>query len=110
MHERGALVNALTVVLVVLTTARITRLITTDVLFEEPRSWLTRAVLRGNPDGVLRNKIAYLIVCQWCASTYVGAAVAGAGWAWGGTMFFMVITAALAASYVTGFLASLKEG
>ena len=99
----------LSLVLMMLAVARVTRLITTDVLFEEPRGWLVRRILKGNPEGPLRTALAYLMTCNWCASVYVGAAGAGAWYAWGETMPFMVITAALAASYVTGFLASLTE-
>lgn len=100
----------LSLLLMTLAVARVTRLITTDVLFEEPRNRLIRRILRADPEGVLRNKVAYLVICDWCASVYVGAAGAGAWYAWHGTMPFMVTTAALAASYVTGFLASLTEG
>lgn len=100
----------LSLVLMVLAVARVTRLITTDVLFEEPRGWLTRRILAPNPEGVIRGKLAYLVICSWCVSIYTGAAGAGAWYAWGETMPFMVITAALAASYVTGFLASVMEG
>lgn len=100
----------LSLVLMTLAVARVTRLITTDVLFDVPRGWLVRRVLKGNPEGAARTALAYLMTCTWCASVYVGVAGAGAWYAWHGTMPFMVITAALAASYVTGFLASLTEG
>lgn len=99
------------IILALLAVARITRLITTDVLFDAPRrrvlNWLTD---RGRAtDRPVRGAIAYLIVCDWCASVYVGAAVAGAYAAWGETMPFMVVCMALSASYVTGFLASVTE-
>lgn len=100
----------LSLVLMTLAVARVTRLITTDVLLDAPRNWLTRRILAPNPEGSVRTAVAYLIICSWCVSIYVGAAGAGAWYAWGETMPFMVITAALAASYVTGFLASLTEG
>lgn len=96
-------------VLTILAVARVTRLITTDVLFEGWRN-ATVARLMADESSLLRTKIAYLIVCDWCASVYVGAAAAGAYWAWGETMPYMVICLALAASYATGFLASVKEG
>lgn len=99
----------MTIVLMILATARVTRFITRDVLFEAPRnavvSWLMR-----KEDSAVRAKIAYLIVCDWCASVYVGAAGAGAWYTWGETMPFMAISLALAASYVTGLLASLQNG
>ena len=99
----------MTWVLIVLAVARVTRLITSDVLFQGTRGTVLRAILRGNPEGAVRLKIAYLMTCDWCASVYVGAAGAGAWWLWGDTMAFMAVTGALAASYVTGFLATVTE-
>ncbi|HEX5705605.1 MAG TPA: DUF1360 domain-containing protein [Pyrinomonadaceae bacterium] len=100
----------LSFVIMTLAVARLTRLITTDVLFEVPRGWFVRKLIEHDgPPSEIRAKLAYLIVCDWCASVYVGAVGAGAWYAWHGTMPFMVITAALAASYVTGFLTSVTE-
>ncbi|MEU0317199.1 hypothetical protein [Nocardioides sp. NPDC006273] len=89
-------------VVMALATARVTRLITRDRILQAPR----RAVLRALPDDSLR---AYVVVCDWCVSMYVGtlAAVYGAAagrWSWDDAVFM-----ALAFSYVTGWLAS-KEG
>lgn len=89
-------------VLTVLAVARVTRLVTTDVLLDAPRGWLTRR-LSGWPS------LQYLIHCDWCASVYVAGAGAGAYAAWGETMPFMAVVLALGASYVTGFLASITE-
>lgn len=98
------------IVLTVLAIARVTRLITTDVLFDAPRGWLVRVLIEheGEPSH-LRGKISYLIVCNWCASIYVAAVGACAYAVWGETMPYMTVVLALAASHVTGFLAS-KEG
>lgn len=96
-------------VLMILAVARVTRLITTDVLFDEPRNWVVRKLISPGRARVLRDKLAYLIMCDWCSSMYVGAAGAGAWYAWGETLPFMAVCAALAASYVTGFLASVTE-
>lgn len=101
------------IVLTVLAVARVTRLITTDVLFETPRNALLSRLLRERDDGTapaLRSKLAYLAVCDWCASVYVGAAAAGAYGAWGETMHYMMVCLALAASYATGLLASVTNG
>lgn len=87
-------------VLLVLAVARVTRFITADVLFDPVRKWAIRGLVRRNED----SKIAYLISCDWCASIYVGAAFAGAWYAWGESMAFMAVCAALAASYVAGYL------
>lgn len=111
--------NAVQLVLLVLTTARLTRLVTTDVLLKPIRERATRALLVYKDIKLeipltrtsgFRYQLAYLIVCDWCASMYVGVAVAGAWWAWGDTMWLMMLCAALSASYVTGFLASKTEG
>jgi len=91
--------DTITFVLAALATARLTRLVTTDRITQAPRGRAVRAL----PDGSL---LAYLIVCDWCVSTYVGAATAGAWWLWGDTMTFTAVTTALAFSYVAGFLAS----
>lgn len=90
-------------VLLFLATARITRLVNDDTLTERPRTWL---ILRLNG----HENAQYLITCPWCVSVYVGAALAGA-WAWLGTpTWFMGSLAALAASYVTGWLAENGKG
>lgn len=89
----------MSLVLIALATARITRLITEDFILGRPRNAL---LLRLGSD----NPLAYLIVCPWCMSMYVGAGVTGAWWAWGGTLWFTWTTAFLSASHVTGFLAT----
>lgn len=96
-------------VLLLLATARLTRFITTDVLFETPRNALITRLISGpveSPTAGIRGKVAYLIVCDWCASVYVGAALMGAWHYWGETMWFMMTTAALSMSYGAGYLAS----
>ena len=90
------------IVLTILAVARVTRLVTTDVLTETPRVWLTLR-LESWP------RIQYLIHCDWCASVYTGAAGAVAYAAWGETLWFMAVVLALSASYATGFLASITE-
>lgn len=101
----------LSVVLAVLATARLTRLITTDVLFEGTRARLVQLVIGHEGDAKLwRGKVGYLVVCDWCASMYVGAAVFGAWWTWGETMWFIWATGALTASYVTGALSARNGG
>jgi hypothetical protein len=91
--------DAITLLLAALATARITRLITRDRITHAPR----RALLaRMNPEGLP----AYLLVCDFCASVYVGAGTVAAAWAWDWAVWPM---AALAASHVTGWLASKEE-
>lgn len=94
--------DLVTLTLAALVTARVTRLITQDRITDAPRV----ALLRKLDEESL---LAYLIVCDWCASFYVGMAVA-AGGAWQGLWSWDVAPwLALAFSYVAGFLAS-KEG
>lgn len=92
-------------VLLLLATARVTRFITTDVLFETPRNAIVSRLV-ADDSSLLRARIAYLIVCDWCASVYVGAALMGAWHYWGESMWFMMTTAALSMSYGAGYLAS----
>ena len=94
--------DIITIILCALATARITRLVTQDRITEAPRN----AILRRLPDESL---FAYLIVCDWCVSVYVGAGVAAVGglvhwWSW-----TMAVPAALAFSYVAGYLASRES-
>lgn len=96
-------------ILTVLAVARVTRLVTTDVLFESLRNKVTTRLTEPGRLFGLRSRIAYLIMCDWCASMYIGAAGAGAQRCWGDTMWFMMVSIALSASYVTGFLASIRQ-
>ncbi|MFK3734057.1 hypothetical protein ACI2LJ_27750 [Streptomyces sp. NPDC088090] len=89
-------------VVMALATARVTRLVTRDRILQAPR----RAVLRALPDDHL---LAYLVVCDWCVSMYVGA-LAAVGGAWAGWWDWWLVPAlAFAYSHVTGWLAS-REG
>lgn len=90
-------------ILICLATARLTRLTTTDTLLDSPRAWLLTK-LTPLP------KIQYLVTCDWCASMYTGAITVGGYLAWHGNMWFMGFLAVLAASYVTGALASVTGG
>lgn len=91
-----------TLVIAALAVARLTRLVTTDRITEAPRNWVLQ---RLKAEGLT----AYLIVCDWCASFYVGLGVAAAGglaglWAWG-----WIVPLGLAFSYVAGWLASKES-
>lgn len=93
-----------TLLLAFLATARITRLITSDRLTQGPRLWAAEKTEERAP------MLFYLITCDWCASVYVGAVVAGAWAAWADTLWFQAPALALGASYVTGFLAERTDG
>lgn len=93
--------DAITLLIAALATARITRLVTTDRITRAPRQWALR---RLSSEGLL----AYLIVCDWCASVYAGAGTVALA-VWGGTPGMWVLTA-LALSYAAGWLAAREEG
>lgn len=93
--------DTLSILLTLLAVPRITRFVTEDTIFDGPRNWVLRHLLARNPD----HKLAVLLLCPWCVSVYAGTAAAAAWWAWGGTRIFTAAAAALAASYVAGFLA-----
>jgi hypothetical protein len=97
------------IALTILAVARVTRLVTTDVLFNEQRGWVLQKLINPGRLRWARDKTAYLIVCDWCASVYTGAAGAVAYAVWGETLWFMAVVLALSASYATGFLASITE-
>ncbi|WP_326811640.1 DUF1360 domain-containing protein [Streptomyces scopuliridis] len=103
--------DTLTLVLAALATARITRLINIDRITEAPRNaairWLTSVKRKNEERGEL---LAYMIVCPWCVSMYVGAGMGAAWWAWGGDRWFAAACAALAFSYAAGFLAGREGG
>lgn len=85
-----------------LATARLTRLVTTDRITNAPRNWVLRK-LRSD------SKLAYLIVCDWCASFYIGAVLAAAGAWYGSWPWLWVLPVALGFSYISGWMA-LREG
>lgn len=88
--------------LALLTTYRLTRLVTGDYLTDTPRRWLQRH---------LPEKLAYLVGCPWCASFWIGIPVALVAvdmidppshrWAWAAML-------ALAGSAVAGQLSNLE--
>lgn len=88
----------LTVIALILTTYRLTRLVTADVFPFEP--------LRQKVEGS-GTKFEYLLSCPFCVSVWVGGFLAGgqllAGDAWG----WQVFIGAMALSATTCLLASL---
>lgn len=130
---------ALTLAVYALAVARATRLITSDRITAAPRRWLSIRLWTPHiPDDAARHWRAlyeqrgkraaqkvvaeqrydgrgdpplsvYLLSCPWCASLWLAAAAAPL-WYWLGSCPWLLLpAAALAFSYVTGFLAS-KEG
>lgn len=94
--------TVISLALAALATARLTRMVTTDRIFLAPRVRLLRALVRRHgEDGLM----PYLVTCDWCVSIYTGTSVAAAWVAWGDTRAFLAVAAALAFSYVAGYLA-----
>lgn len=100
------MIEAMGVFLAALATARLTRLITSDKLTERPRLWLLTQVIRRRGEDSL---LAYLITCTWCVSVYTGAAVAAGWYLWSDQKIFTACVAALAFSYVTGWLTARES-
>ena len=91
--------TALSVILLVGATARLTRLITTDALLESLRVRVERRVSA---------KAAYLIRCDWCMSVWVGFGMFTFGWYAPDTLS-LVVSGALTASLFTGWLSTVDE-
>lgn len=65
------------IAIVPLGVVRLLQLALVDRIFERPRRWL---LARTNPEGFAmhddrRSYLSYLIECQWCMSTWLGAVV-----------------------------------
>jgi hypothetical protein len=95
--------NWITLVVIAGATARLTRLVTTDKIFERPRDWILDRV---DPHGF----ITYLLGCPWCVSIYVGAAMAPIGTYLGEEPYVTIPAVALTLSYITGCLETLSKG
>lgn len=87
--------SALLVALLIGATCRLTRLATTDAIFETPRSALERR---------MPEKLAYLIRCDWCASVWIGFIVFLLGW-YAPATAVLIAAGALSASLVAGWSA-----
>lgn len=101
MSVAHVLALALLIVVGWLAAARLTRLVVTDTISAPLRVWVIR---RWGP----QSKPAALIRCPWCFGFWVNVVVAALGaaaWWSGHPWYFGLPAAALAGSYVTGYLA-----
>lgn len=94
--------DIVTLALVVLTTARLTRLVVADRISQPLRTWAVRKL--GEDSGA-----AYFIHCPWCVSIWVGALVSAVAYLWGENPIVSAIALALSASYGAGWLVSQSE-
>ena len=86
-------------VLVVLATARLTRVVVLDAITEAMFAGLYNSTARWPR---FQEWLRDLITCSWCTSIWVGPAMAAVGWEWGHTAAFNIFTLGLAASWFTG--------
>lgn len=91
----------LLVLLAIGATARLTRLVTADYITSPIRD---RLIERWDED----SKRAYLLTCDYCASMYVGPAVATATVLWPTNRVIVIGLIALTASFVAGTIAALE--
>lgn len=91
-----------TLVICTLAVARLTRLITRDRITRAPREWLLRRL-------DAESLTAWLIVCDWCASFYVGLGAGAVGTLVGWWTWAWIVPLGLAFSYVAGWLASMED-
>ena len=96
--------SALSWLLAALACYRATLLICADEILEEPRyrlgTWL---------DGRRHHKLADLLVCPWCVSVWLAPAAVGSGLAWADGWGWQLAAGALAASALTGALATFAS-
>lgn len=98
----------LLVVLTFLAVARLTRLVTADVIMAPVRSWIVRHRPDRGPDEP-EDWVVFLIHCRWCASIWLAVPVAAAVYGWHTNCVVQVGLLALAASHVTALLAGLED-
>lgn len=107
----------LVVVLIALTTYRLTRLIVDDRIskpvVDRVQEWAERRWIAKRPDSDTnsdqwQSSVAYLFSCPWCVSVYVAGAVTVVVDAWFEPVALPVLVAVVA-SGVTGLLATAEH-
>lgn len=99
----------LLVALTILAVARLTRLVTADVLLMPARRWVIRHRPPPSDPALDDDWLVYLIHCRWCASIWIAIPTAGAVYAWHAYWPVQVLLIALAASHLTALLAGLED-
>lgn len=104
-------VSTIYVILAVLACWRIGRLIAVDYITDPLRRWVSGTSPDCEPgDGNdLRPKIAYLFTCPWCISIWTSPVVLVFPIMWPYNDFVFLGITALAASGVTGMLATIEQ-
>ena len=83
-------------ILAALATYRVTRLVTTDRILDAPREWIEARFER----------LGYLVGCDWCSSMWVAPWLVTPAVLWPESRVVLGALGVLAASAVTGYLAS----
>lgn len=99
----------LTVLLAVLAVARLTRLVTADVIAQPFRAWVIRTRLDGHPERDDDDKLITLVHCRWCTSIWVSAPVAVAVYLRPHSWWVVVPLLLLALSHASTLLAGLED-
>jgi uncharacterized protein DUF1360 len=120
MYNRPMQLDALMLLIYVLTTARLTALATgTDEItrpyvrgtYDDDGETITPGLVgRINPQELehgWRHLLAYLLTCQWCASTWIGLALAPVALWHGSSPWALAPALGLAFSQVTGMLSKM---
>ena len=90
--------SALLIILIGLSTYRVTRLVTADRILQTPRAWIVRRYRR----------LGYLVTCDWCFSIWVAPGPVALGVLWPENRLVWAVLIGLSASSLTGML-SLVE-
>lgn len=93
--------NPLVVLVAFLAHYRLTILVVADKITEPPREWLIKRLQDRD-----HFSLAWLLGCQWCAGLWLAVPVAWSAIAWSNGWGWQLAALTLAASGVTGFLAS----
>lgn len=92
--------SAMHLALLALATYRVSRLVTTDLIFARCRGWLAATYPRT---------LGSLVQCDWCTSIWTGTAGAVVLEIWGGNRWVIVGFAALAVSAIAGLVSEVVE-
>lgn len=104
--------------------ARLTRMVTEDVVFQPFRRFVIRHRPAPPPQGIDPYRIVdvpdqdeprdedwlvYLVHCRWCVSIWISAPMVAAVWAWPHQWWTQVPLIALTASLVAALIAGLEH-
>lgn len=114
---------SVTALLVALATHRVTRFVTRDKfplycvlrdkfvtrwgVYADAEPDQRNVSISGYDTNLVMRSLAYAWECDWCTSIWVGAGLTYLTWRWHETMLWVLL--ALAASSVTGLIASLEK-